>query len=83
MIITRFASDLSAFLSQLYTWFLDLLGREIQGPPTCLPELHSLLVCEADEKNPGRTTRSTVLGVSVVDSHGRWSQRLGTAVEVL
>jgi hypothetical protein len=84
VIITRFASGLPALLSR-YTshWFLDLLGHEIQGPRTRLPELLTVLVREAHEKNRERTTPRTNCWVSVVDSHGVWPQRGGTAVEVL
>ena len=83
MIITRFASNLPALLSRLYTWFLDLLGYEIQGPRTRVPELLTVLVLEAHEENRERTTRRTTIWVSVVDSHGGWRPRVETAVEVL
>lgn len=83
MIITRFASDLPAFLSGLYTCFRYLLGHEIQGPRTRLPELLTAFVAAAHQTNRERTTRRTVFGVSVVDSPGGWPQRVGTAVEVL
>jgi len=83
VIITRFASDLLALLSVLYTWFLYLLGHETQGPRTRLPELLTTFVPEAHQTNRERTTRRTVFCVSVIDSHGGWPQRVGTAVEVL
>jgi hypothetical protein len=71
VIITRFASDLPAFLSGLCTWFPYLLAHQIQGPRR-LPELLTAFVPEAHQTNRERTARPTVFGVSVVDSHGGW-----------
>lgn len=58
MIITRFASDLLALLSGLYNWFL--LGHEIQGPRTRLPELLTAFVPEAHQTNRERSARRSV-----------------------
>jgi len=57
VIITRFASDLPAFLSGMYTY---LLGHQIQGPRTPLPELLTAFVPEAHQTNRERRARRSV-----------------------